>query len=1275
MIKKFTLTLLSLALAVAGTANATSMNSGDDALSFAVVSDLHHGNAVGEGPAVKVPRALKNITSYKALDAIFAVGDITDAGTAAQYNQFRTIWGNPTNFTNPVGKMVFMMGNHDNRGDAQASYQSGLNNYSEGTPYPLDQYMVIKGYPFITISQRNGQNNDYNNAANGESAYPAEVREQLKQWLAQAAEECPGKPIFVFTHVAPRYTCYSSWPVVEGTPWSMNVLNPILNKYPQVVVFAGHSHYPIGDPRSIHQGVDPQSERQNYYTVINTGSTTYSEIHDGAVSEGIHPAGYATVTEGMILTEQPNGDIEIRRYDTYRNEEIDPEHRWVLKAPFDGSMFEYADKRDADDNPLNATLRDGLPAPAFTSTAEPEVKTTNTQATIKFPQATDDNCVFRYKVSALKDGIAVKEKFVFSQFYLNSAMPETISATLEGLDSGTEYTFTVTAYDSYDNASEPISVNASTTETPVTPVGLWTFDNADDLLAGNSELTLQAVKVASSTVTVYDEPSEIGIVPADGPNIINKAITVPKGSYLKLNHTSSSVVNSYTLMYDIKPKVLSGYQSLLQTNLKNTNDGDFFINNKAIGYNKSGLGYGGTLVEGKWHRVVFVVNEGFATTYLDGVKIGASTNADGIWPLDPGYALLFADNNGEEGVIDLAELAYWNQPLSDNQVKTLGTVAADLMVSPGNVKIFGDDREFSVLIASSIEPHIELPEWIEEVSATPVTGGKNYIFRAAKMKSYSTRKALIKVSGQGGKAQTVMVTQTRYQDGIPSATGEWTFDDTNDCMYGTGVATLEPAKKVESKILSYEDPTEIGIEAVDGPTASNRAVRVPKDAYLKLNHMQSDVQSTFTIMYDLKPIALSGYQSLLQTDLTNGNDGDFFINGNKVGHGVAGLGYSGKLVAGKWHRIVYVLKDGFATVYIDGAQIGTSSSAYSYWQFNEGYALLFADNDGEEGVIDLAEFRYWNTALNAEQVKALGVINQGQFTPITADIEDSKMTLHGDITLENFYDFADNTDMTNVLSVDLTEANYLADIPLTEMQEQFSDNTLFVASANAGLNGNNLIVDGACNNLVITDCKPFAAPIDFTANLASYERMMPSGSNWGTICLPYSINSDETTTYYTEGTVADGALTLVATETVEAGTPAIFQTSATTLSAIGSGNVKAGLSNAVSDIILTGTYKPITVTDENAYYIKSNKFWRRSNVAGGYFSVAPFRAYFTAVGSSSPSFSIVVSDDLTGIGDFVKKSASITAYYDLQGNRIAVPRKGVNIIEFSTGEKQKLIIK
>ena len=120
--------------------------------------------------------------------------------------------------------------------------------------------------------------------------------------------------------------------------------------------------------------------------VINTGSTTYSEVNPGAVNAGIHPAGYTNVTEGMIISELPNGDIDICRYDTYRNLEIGANRHWVLKAPFDGSKFEYADVRDADDNPNGVSLWNGLPAPVFTKSAEIIVKPTAFDATATIPQ-------------------------------------------------------------------------------------------------------------------------------------------------------------------------------------------------------------------------------------------------------------------------------------------------------------------------------------------------------------------------------------------------------------------------------------------------------------------------------------------------------------------------------------------------------------------------------------------------------------------------------------------------------------------------------------------------------------------------------------------------------------------------------------------------------------------------------------------------------------------------------------------------------------------------
>ena len=572
-----------------------------------------------------------------------------------------------------------MMGNHDNFDTGgQANYKNGLKTFNRYLSYPLHQYVLIKGYPFITISDLGSANNDITNPANGTVSYPAASVKMLESYLKQATEEAPGKPIFIFTHVAPRWTCYSTWAEFEGEAWAMKVLNPILNKYPQAIVFCGHSHYPLGDPRSIHQGANPNSTRNNYYTVVNTASTTYSEINPGAVAAGIHPEGYAYVTEGMIVEELPNGDIGIRRYDTYRNVEIDPEHRWVVKAPFDGSMFQYADIRDADDNPNNIVLRDGLPAPVFANDAKLTLKASPSAVKVSFPQATDNECVFRYKIRVLQGKTEVKSAFVFSQFYLTTDMPQSLSYTVDGLSENTEYNVEVIAYDSYDNQSQPLTatVTIPADDAPAPdPVGCWTFDNPDNLLAGTGIATLQGAAHSKGSVRVTDDLGSIGIKAVSGPTDDNGAIAVPVNSslYMTTNLEEKSL-SDYTLLMDIHVKELNGYTALYQNDANNNKDGSFFIQNGALGLNSNGLGYGGSLSAEKWHRVLFVVKENAVTIYLDGRQVGQSTSGNAtIWQMKEA-ALFFADESGEEHLVEASEIRFWDVALTKGQAAQLGSI-------------------------------------------------------------------------------------------------------------------------------------------------------------------------------------------------------------------------------------------------------------------------------------------------------------------------------------------------------------------------------------------------------------------------------------------------------------------------------------------------------------------------------------------------------------------------------------------------------------------------
>jgi hypothetical protein len=206
-----------------------------------------------------------------------------------------------------------------------------------------------------------------------------------------------------------------------------------LEGYPQVIAFCGHSHLPIGDPRSIYQ---------NKFTVVNDGSTTYTGVEKGEISDkSIHPEGFDNITEGLIVNVLKNGDVEIERWDTFRNEEILP--RWTLKAPHDGSRFKY-NRKDKH-------------APEFSGENKPVASDiTADGCVVTFPQAKDNEVVHHYLVEILDGDKAVKSAKKFSQFYLNSWMPVELSVTFSKLPAGKALTARVTAVDSYKNKSAAI---------------------------------------------------------------------------------------------------------------------------------------------------------------------------------------------------------------------------------------------------------------------------------------------------------------------------------------------------------------------------------------------------------------------------------------------------------------------------------------------------------------------------------------------------------------------------------------------------------------------------------------------------------------------------------------------------------------------------------------------------------------------------------------------------------------------------------------------------
>lgn len=415
--KEFSRIYLGACLAFSGLVSSIGASGQDDPFRFAVISDIHFENNMGEGAKAKVTRALKTLID-KDIDAMFVVGDLSDYGQKWHYERLLEVFDDKSVVPEEFRKKVyFMMGNHDHYGGTAEDGTNLSYKHYYMLGQPLHQYVILDGYPCITISMNGVGSNDYNE----------ESQQFLREHLEKAAKDYPGKPIFVFSHAPCSNTVYGS------KNWGNNKLGPIMEKYPQVIFFAGHSHHPLGDPRSIHQ---------EHFTSVNDGGSTYSELTPGDVSEGIHPANYKMVTEGVIANVDKDMNVEIERWDTYRNEEILP--RWEINAPHDGTNFQYKG-------------RTGGARPAFSSGAQVAVTDIKSEScTVTFAQGIDDEVVHHYLIEILQGDKVIASYTKFSEFYLNSDMPKILSVEMKGLPFSSTLKARVYAVDSYEQKSDPI---------------------------------------------------------------------------------------------------------------------------------------------------------------------------------------------------------------------------------------------------------------------------------------------------------------------------------------------------------------------------------------------------------------------------------------------------------------------------------------------------------------------------------------------------------------------------------------------------------------------------------------------------------------------------------------------------------------------------------------------------------------------------------------------------------------------------------------------------
>ena len=247
-----------------------------------------------------------------------------------------------------------------------------------------------------------------------------------------------------------------------------------------------------------------------------------------------------------------------------------------------------------------------------------------------------------------------------------------------------------------------------------------------------------------------------------------------------------------------------------------------------------------------------------------------------------------------------------------------------------------------------------------------------------------------------------------------------------------------------------------------------------------------------------------------------------------------------------------------------------------------------------------------------------------------------------------------------------------------------------------GMNGNEKI--GASGetltaaSLALADDKDFVAYEPFTATTATYNREMKEGTTWATLCLPFEVSlADRNFRAFKLLSANESTSTIQLEEittSITAGTPVIIKMNngETTLSfSEANKEIAQKVVSADGSYQLQGLYTKKVFdkdADNNCYIVKGDKLMNPTklleNTSTTQVGSKPFRAYMvdnsTAPAAGAKMFSIGFDDSTTAIDSLNTIADDNAIYYDLQGNRLNAPQKGINIVK--RGNKtMKVIIK
>lgn len=365
---------------------------------FTVVSDSHVGFA-GDNGTQRIQKVLslgydiaENDKNYGSLDAALFVGDLTDDGRKDQFLSFMSAVNSVIDY-DETDLMTVMAKSHDGykRDKETFSY------FEEMSGQPKDFHSVVNGFHFIGISA----------SKNKDEQYTEDQREWLTAQLDEAVKNDPAKPVFLMHHEHVFDTVYGSR---EEDGWGIDYFKDIFEKYPQIVHFSGHSHYPVNDPRSIWQGA---------FTAVGTGALKYAEFTVDGESR-IHPDGYKNMAQMWLVEADAENTVRLCGYDALTGTKL---CEYYINNPADASARQYTP----------AQQESASAAPFFADGAKLTVEKSAGKYKVTFPaaQGSDNNPVFLYRVYVFdKDGKEISYQWIMNNYW-NADTYKSVTAKVE----------------------------------------------------------------------------------------------------------------------------------------------------------------------------------------------------------------------------------------------------------------------------------------------------------------------------------------------------------------------------------------------------------------------------------------------------------------------------------------------------------------------------------------------------------------------------------------------------------------------------------------------------------------------------------------------------------------------------------------------------------------------------------------------------------------------------------------------------------------------------